>query len=141
MAFSLNKISLIGSLGKDAETKEFESGSKKTSFTLATSHSYKDKNGKWKEQITWHNIASWNLTEFYLRRLCKGAKFFISGRLEHRKYEAADGTTKYFTEVISSEIIPLGKEEVNEKSSGFEKSTDKNNENLPKWVTDDEYPF
>ncbi|MBI9060274.1 MAG: single-stranded DNA-binding protein [Labilibaculum sp.] len=136
MAFSLNQASLIGNLGNDAETKDFKEH-KKTTFSLATTHSYKDKNGEWQNKTTWHNIAGWNLSDFYLSKLVKGAKVHVTGRIDNREYQDSNGNKKYFSEIILGEIIPLDRGEVSENKTGFQKSAEINDENLPKWVTED----
>jgi single-strand DNA-binding protein len=109
MAFSLNKITLIGNLGNDAETRFTTSNVSVTSFSLATTHSYKGKDGNWVNETTWHNIVAFSLPDWYKESLKKGKKFYIEGRLAKRDYTDKDGVKRYVTEVVamSSGIIPL----------------------------------
>lgn len=114
MAFSLNKVQLIGNLGQDAETRFTSNNTPVTSFSIATTRSYKGKDENWVNETTWHNVVAWNLSEFYQKALKKGKKFYIEGRIQTRSYEDKEGVKKYVTEIIAdnfSGIIPLeGKE-------------------------------
>ena len=102
MAGSVNKVILIGNLGKDPEVRTMQSGGKVCNFSIATSESWKDKNtGERQERTQWHNIVIWNenlvkIAESYLK---KGSKVYIEGQLETRKYEK-DGRDVYTTEVV-----------------------------------------
>ena len=96
MAFSLNKIMLIGNLGRDAETRFTTSNVSVTSFTMATTNSYKGKDGNWLNETTWHNIVSFNLSDYYKENLKKGKKFYIEGRITKRDYTDKEGI-KLFT--------------------------------------------
>lgn len=100
MAFSLNKIMLIGNIGRDAETRFTPNNASVTSFSIATTYSYKGKDGNWVNETTWHNIVAFNLSDFVKEKLTKGKKLYVEGRLSKREYEK-DGVKKYFTEVIS----------------------------------------
>lgn len=107
MAFSLNKIMLIGNLGRDAETRFTTSNVSVTSFTLATTNSYKGKDGNWVNETTWHNIVSFNLSDYFKESLKKGRKFYVEGRLTKRDYTDKDGIKRYATDVVADKIIPL----------------------------------
>jgi single-strand DNA-binding protein len=107
MAFSLNKVMLIGHLGKDAETRFTTNNVSVTTFSLATNYRYKGKDGNWVDETTWHNVKSWNLSDFYKENLKKGKKFYIEGRISKRDYTDKDGVKRYVTEVISERLIPL----------------------------------
>jgi single-strand DNA-binding protein len=102
MAGSVNKVILVGNLGKDPEVRAFPNGGRVANFSIATSESWKDKaTGERKEKTQWHNIAVKNdalvgICEKYLK---KGSKVFIEGQLETRKYEK-DGRDVYITEVV-----------------------------------------
>ena len=106
MAFSLNKVMLIGNLGRDAETRFTTNNLSVTSFSLATTNSYKGKDGNWVNDTTWHNIVSFSLSDFFKDSLKKGKKFYVEGRSK-RDYTDKDGIKRYVTEVISEKIIPL----------------------------------
>src|SRR3970040_2358032 len=107
MAFSLNKIMLIGRLGRDAETRFTTNNVSVTNFSLATDHRYKGKNGDWVNETTWHNITSFNLSDYFKENLKKGRKFYVEGRLTKREYTDKEGTKRYSTDVLSERLIPL----------------------------------
>jgi single-strand DNA-binding protein len=97
---SVNKVILIGRLGKDAETKFTTTGISISKFTLATNRNTKDQqSGEWKELTDWHNISVWK-TDNVASYLLKGTRIYVEGRLETRSYEDKEGQKKYFTEVI-----------------------------------------
>jgi len=105
---SVNKVILIGHLGKDAETRFTTSGVAMSRFTLATNRRVKDSTtGEWKDETDWHNIVVWrqeNLAQY----LTKGKQIYVEGRLHSRSYEDKDGQKKYTTEVVAEEIFLLG---------------------------------
>jgi single-strand DNA-binding protein len=107
MAFSLNRIMLIGRLGRDAETRFTTNNVSVTNFTLATDYRYKGKNGDWVNETTWHNVVSFNLSDYFKENLKKGRKFYVEGRLSKRDYTDKDGIKRYNTEVVSEKLIPL----------------------------------
>jgi len=143
MAFSLNKIMLIGNLGKDSETRFTTTNRSVTSFTIATVHSYKGKDGNYVNETTWHNCVSWELSDYMKEALKKGKKFYVEGRLSKRDYTDKDGVKRYVTEVVSEKLIPLEGRDSNsynaaEKSSGnFESAAP----DLESANTDDDLPF
>jgi len=108
MAFSLNKVMLIGTLGRDAENSFTTSNVSVTKFSIATEHSRKDKDGNWQRETSWHNIVAFGLSDFYKDALKKGAKVYVEGRLDYQRYEK-NGQTQYYTSIISdfNGIIPL----------------------------------
>ena len=100
MASSLNKVMLIGNLGKDAETRHTPSGTAVTNFTVATTARIKDSaTGDWKEKTDWHNVVLWR-GERVAQYLTKGKKVFIEGRLQTSSYEDRNGEKRYKTEVV-----------------------------------------
>lgn len=136
MAFSLNRIMLIGRLGKDAETRFTTNNVSVTNFTLATDYRYKGKNGDWVSETTWHNIVSFNLSDYYKENLKKGKKFYVEGRLSKRDYTDKDGIKRYNTEVITEKIIPL------EPSSEAASSEDDETSSVaPQSNENDDLPF
>lgn len=105
---SLNKVMLIGNLGKDPELKYTPSGQAVATFSLATTRKWRDKEGGDKEDTQWHNVKVWGRTaEVANQYLKKGRQVFIEGRLETRQYEQ-DGQKKYFTEVVCEQMVMLG---------------------------------
>lgn len=104
-----NKVQLIGRLGTKPEFKEFESGKKKTSFSLATNEYYYNKAGEKIEETTWHNMVAWEKTAERLAKLTdKGTEIAIEGKISNRSYEDKDGTKKYLTEIIIDDFIVFG---------------------------------
>lgn len=100
---SLNKVSLIGNVGKDPEIKTFDNG-KVATFTLATSEKYKDRNGNQREETEWHTIVAYGkLADIVERLVHKATKMYVEGKLKTRSWEA-NGRTAYKTEVIIREM-------------------------------------
>jgi len=105
---SVNKVILIGRLGKDPEIRSMESGRKVANFSIATDDSYKDRDGNKVERTDWHNIVFWGpQAEICERFLNKGKLVYVEGKLKTRSYEQ-DGITKYTTEVLGSQMTMLG---------------------------------
>jgi len=104
---SVNKVILIGHLGKDAETKYTPSGAAVTNFTLATNRRWKDQqSGEWKEETEWHRIVLWR-SENVANYLLKGKQIYLEGRLQTRNYDDKDGRKVYITEVVADDVILL----------------------------------
>lgn len=105
---SVNKVILIGHLGRDAETKFTPSGVSVSQFTLATNRRVKDnQTGEWKDETDWHRIVAWrqeNLAQY----LTKGKQVYIEGRLQTRNWEDQNGQKRSTTEVVAEEIFLLG---------------------------------
>jgi len=111
MAKSVNKVILIGTLGKDPELKYTPQGTAVTKFSMATNESFKDKqSGEWKERTEWHNIVCWQRTaEVAAEYLKKGGKVYIEGRLTTRSWDDKDsGQKRYMTEVVANDLVLLG---------------------------------
>lgn len=113
MAGSVNKVILIGNLGKDPEVRKLENGTTVASFSIATSESYTDRTTNEKREITdWHNIVVWRgLAEVVEKYLRKGSKVYIEGKLKTRSWQDKEGVTKYTTEVIADEMTMLSRNE------------------------------
>jgi single-strand DNA-binding protein len=148
MAFSLNKIMLIGNLGKDAETRFTTNNVSVTNFTLATTNSYKGKDGNWVNETTWHNIVSFNLSDYFKENLKKGKKFYVEGRLTKRDYTDKEGIKRYATDVIADKIIPLesgagsgSSEATIQDDSNFSSSGGSSNEPQIQTDENDDLPF
>lgn len=122
MAFSLNRIMLIGNLGRDAETRFTNNNVSVTNFSLATTHSYKGKDGDWVNETTWHNITGFNLSDFFKENLKKGKKFYVEGRLTKREYTDKEGIKRYSTDVYAEKLIPLESTESSSNSNDTEKA-------------------
>jgi single-strand DNA-binding protein len=105
---SVNKVILIGHLGRDAETKFTPGGAAVTRFSVATNRRWKDKDsGEWKEETDWSNIVLWR-SENLANYLTKGKQVYVEGRLQTRSYEDKDGKKVYATEVVADDVILLG---------------------------------
>ena len=116
---SVNKVILIGRLGKDAESKFTPSGTSVASFSIATSWRQKDQQtGEWKEHTDWHNIVLWR-AENVAPYLTKGTQVYVEGRLQTRNYENKEGRKVYVTEVVAEELILLGGRQGGESSGDF----------------------
>ena len=99
---SVNKVIILGRLGKDPEVRNFQNGGKVVNFSVATSERWKDSDGNQKERTEWHNVAIFNeklgeIAERYLRR---GAQVYLEGRLETRKWQDQSGNDRYSTEIV-----------------------------------------
>src|SRR5579884_2733758 len=105
---SVNKVILIGHLGRDAETKFTPGGAAVTRFSVATNRRWKDQqSGEWKEETDWSNVVLWR-SENLANYLTKGKQLYVEGRLQTRSYEDKDGKKVYTTEVVADEVILLG---------------------------------
>src|SRR5271157_903720 len=104
---SVNKVILLGHLGRDAETKYTASGSAVSNFTLATNRRWKDKQtGEWKDETDWHRCVLWD-SENLSNYLLKGKQVYVEGRLRTRSYDDKDQQKRYVTEVVCDELILL----------------------------------
>ncbi len=108
MARGVNKVILVGNLGKDPELRYTGSGTAVCNFSLATNESYKDSNGEMVERTEWHNLVVWaRLAEICNEYLKKGSQAYFEGSLQTRSYEDRDGNTKYTTEIKVREMMML----------------------------------
>ena len=117
----VNKVILLGHLGKDPDVKKLDSGKSVANFSLATSEVYKNKEGEKVTNTEWHNIVLWSpLAEIAESYLKKGSQLYLEGKISNRSYEDKDGVKKYISEVVGRDITLLGKptsEGSNENSS------------------------
>lgn len=119
MARSLNKVMLIGNLGKDPEVRHLENGAAVANFSIATAESYKDKNsGEIISNTDWHNVVVWRgLADVAEKYLKKGDKVYLEGKLRSRSYQDQQGVTKYITEVVVDDMVMLGNKNSNESAN------------------------
>ena len=141
----VNKVILLGNLGKDPEVRTLEGGAKLARFSIATSESYTDRStGEKHTQTEWHNVVVWRgLAETAEKYLKKGDKIYIEGKLRTRSYEDQQGVTKYSTEIIANNFVMLGgarndsspanvqATNTSEASSTNDTSTDQTTDDLP----------
>lgn len=114
----VNKVILVGNLGKDPEVRHLEGGAAVANFTLATTEVYKDKTGARQEQTEWHNIVVWRgLAEVAEKYLKKGMTIYVEGKLRTRSWDDKEGNKRYTTEIVGDTFTILSKKE-NSASSG-----------------------
>tara|TARA_Y100001933_G_scaffold235679_2_gene257029 strand:- start:83 stop:520 length:438 start_codon:yes stop_codon:yes gene_type:complete len=142
----VNKVILVGNLGKDPEVKYLENGTAVANFTVATSESYKDKEGKRIDQTEWHNVVVWRkLAEIAETYLKKGSQIYLEGKLRTRSWEDQQGNKRYTTEVVADTFTMLGKKEESQSSQNAQNSfTPSNNPTTSshnKLEEEDDLPF
>ena len=134
MAGSVNKVILIGNVGKDPEVRSMQSGDRVANFTLATSETWKDRDGERKEKTTWHNIVVWNegivkVVDSYVR---KGSKLYVEGALQTRKYTDQQGVERYTTEIVlqkfRGELTMLGGKSERDEGGNVERQRGRGDE-------------
>ncbi|MCB0703204.1 MAG: single-stranded DNA-binding protein [Candidatus Kapaibacterium sp.] len=108
MSRTLNKVMLIGNVGKEPELKETPGGVPVTSFRMATSESWKDKDGYLKEHTDWHTVVAWRgLAKVIDKLVTKGTRIYIEGRLQTRNYEDSDGNRRQVVEILADNMLIL----------------------------------
>ncbi len=127
----INKVILIGNLGKDPEVRTLENGTKVANFTLATSETYKNKEGQKVTQTEWHNIVLWRgLAEIAERYLRKGNQVYIEGKIKTRSWDDKDGNKRYTTEITGDNLTMLGsRRDTDEADAGSASVQDKTPDN------------
>src|SRR5574343_1954335 len=114
----VNKVILIGNLGKDPEIKFLDGNIARVNFSLATTESYKDKNGNRVDQTEWHNIVMWrSLAETAEKMLKKGTQVYIEGKLQTRQWNDKDGNKRSTTEVVAETFKILQRRDANSSNS------------------------
>ena len=107
---SVNKVILVGNLGKDPELRYTPSGAAVATFSLATTERYKDRDGNRQEKTEWHNIVVWRqLAEICGKFLHKGKQVYIEGKIQTRSYDDRDGNKRYITEIVADQMQMLGR--------------------------------
>lgn len=110
MGVGVNKVILIGNLGKDPEVRHLDGGATVANFPIATTETYKDSSGNRKEQTEWHNIVLWrSLAEVAEKYLKKGTQIYLEGKLRTRSWDDKDGNKRYTTEVVGETFTILSK--------------------------------
>jgi single-strand DNA-binding protein len=147
---SLNKVMLIGNLGKDPEVRYTAGGTAVASFSLATSEKFKGKSGEWEEKTEWHNITLWaRLAEIAGEYLSKGKTVYIEGRLQTRKWQDKEGKDRYTTEIVGEKMQMLSGKGEGGGSGGArpaakpsqQEHSQGNSYEEPVFNPDDEIPF
>jgi single-strand DNA-binding protein len=107
---SVNKVILVGNLGKDPELRYTASGTAVATFSLATTERYKDRDGGQQEKTEWHNVVAWRqLAEICGKYLHKGKQVYIEGKIQTRSYDDRDGNKRYITEIVADQMQMLGR--------------------------------
>jgi single-strand DNA-binding protein len=145
---SVNKVILIGNLGKDPEIRYINENTPVANFSLATTESYKDKNGQRQDITEWHNIVAWrSLAEISEKFLKKGKQIYVEGRIRTRSWDDKDGNKRYTTEIVAETIQMLGKREgepgIEEHTrSSAPQNTPQPESQIPEQIPiDDDLPF
>ena len=112
---SVNKVILVGNLGKDPELRYTPSGIAVATFSLATTERYKDRDGNRQDKTEWHNIVAWRqLAEICGKYLHKGKQIYIEGKIQTRSYDDRDGNKRYITEIVVDQMQMLGSRDDNQ---------------------------
>jgi single-strand DNA-binding protein len=143
---SVNKVILIGNLGKDPEIRRLENGAVIATFSLATSEVFTDKSTGEKKEITdWHDIVLWRgLAEIAEKYIRKGAKIYVEGKLKKRSWQDKEGNTRYATEVVGDDLTILSRPDVDRNHTSY---SSEGKPNTPSAIqdlsssADDENPF
>ena len=118
---SVNKVILIGNLGKDPELRYTSSGVAVATFSVATNESWKDPDGNPQEKTEWHNVVAWRkLAEICGEYLKKGSKLYLEGRLQYRTYDDKNGVKRYVTEIVMDQMVMLDSRGGGQGSSSME---------------------
>ncbi|HUY13160.1 MAG TPA: single-stranded DNA-binding protein [Terriglobia bacterium] len=152
MAGSVNKVILIGRLGKDPEVKYTQGGAPVAKFSLATDEVFKDRAGEQQRRTEWHNIVAWNrLAEICGEYLTKGKQVYIEGSIRSRQWEDQSGAKRTTVEIIARDMKMLGSKADSEKTPATATSYDRPastddpipaaEPSLPPEITDDDVPF
>lgn len=138
----VNKVILLGKLGKDAETKFTGNGDSVTNFSIATSSRWKDKaSGEWKEATDWHNVVLWR-AENLANYLTKGKSVYVEGKLRTRSYDDKSGSKRYVTEVMADEVILLGDGQSSDRPEPpSQPRPQRGNPTANLEINDEDYPF
>jgi len=145
----INKVILIGNLGKDPEVRYLEGGVAVARFSIATNESYKDKSGNWQTQTEWHDITCWRgLAERAEKQLKKGMQVYVEGKLKHRKYQDKEGIERYVTDIVADVIRILerrdsrpGGQDQNYHSVESVQDTNASTSSAGEQQADDDLPF
>ena len=136
----VNKVILVGNLGKDPEVRHLDNGIAVANFSLATTESYTNKQGERVNQTEWHNIVLWRgLADVAEKYLKKGNSIYVEGKISTRKWEDKEGNTRYSTDIIADKMTMLGSKSDNSNTSTESRtsstepkpSEDSENDDLP----------
>ena len=138
---SVNKVILVGNLGKDPEVKKFDSGIKNASFSLATTEKFKNKAGEMVSNTEWHNIVVWGaLSDVAEKYLKKGSQIYLEGKIKTSSWEDKSGAKRYKTEIYADSFTMLGVKDVQSNEPKKENATQHELSHNPD-IDDNELPF
>jgi len=138
----VNKVILIGNLGKDPEVRHLDNGRAVANFSLATSENYKNREGEKVTTTEWHNIVLWTpLAEIAEKYLNKGNQIYLEGKLTNRSYEDKEGNRKYITEVVGQNLTMLGGRASASESSTLEENKIVSESTVTEEDQTDDLPF
>jgi single-strand DNA-binding protein len=154
MAKSVNKVILVGNLGKDPEVKYTPNGVPVAKFSLATNERFKDKSGEWQDRTEWHSIVAWQrLAEIVGEYVKKGSKVYIEGKLQTSSWEdKQSGEKKYRTEIVANDLVLLsgrgdgeggGEGRASRSSGGVDQRVPQRHDEMSQAaeITDEDIPF
>lgn len=151
MAKSVNKVILVGNVGKDPEIKVAGSGASIATFSLATSDRTKDQTGNWVDRTEWHSLVAFQRTAEIIRDYVKkGSKLYVEGRIQTRSWDDKDGQKKYRTEIIVNDLVLLSGRGEGDSGGGYTRSSTSYDQRPPAAaddlvqsteITDDDIPF
>ena len=137
----VNKVILVGNLGKDPEVRHLDNGIAVANFSLATTESYTNKQGERVNQTEWHNIVLWRgLADVAEKYLKKGNSIYVEGKISTRKWEDKEGNTRYSTDIIADKMTMLGSKSTN-SNSPTESSVSTTEPTPSKELGNDDLPF
>jgi len=147
MSKSVNKVMLIGNLGKDPQVNFTQGGMAIAKFSLATNERFKDKGGEWRDRTEWHNIVAFQrLAEIVGEYIKKGSKIYVEGRLQTSSWEdKQSGEKKYRTEIVAQELVMLNNGASSESQKASNRNSDRDHEteevDQGATITDEDIPF
>lgn len=126
---SINKVILVGNVGKDPVIRYFDKGVAKATFPLATSETYTNQQGETITSTEWHNIVLWRaLAEVAEKTIKKGSQVYIIGKIKTRSYVDKDGVNKYITEILADTLLPLEKKQASSGTGSFTGGSSRDNQ-------------
>lgn len=144
MSSSVNKVILVGRLGKDPEVKYTQGGTPVARFSLATDETWKDQSGERQQRTEWHNIIAWRkLAEICGQYLNKGRLVYIEGKLQTRSWEDKEGNKRYTTEIVADNMVMLSSksDDTRTERSASAAAAASNSSSIEPQITDDDIPF
>ena len=138
----VNKVILVGNLGKDPEIRHLDNGVAVANFSLATTESYTNKQGERVNQTEWHNVVLWRgLADIAEKYLKKGNSVYIEGKINTRKWEDKDGNVRYSTDIVADKMTMLGSKQESASISQPKNNEETNSSNSSEQLNNDDLPF